>query len=161
MNFNSSTVLLERCVLCPTVSARDAELLSIGFAHSDPWKTLGVSASHLKNYLLRDDTHLQRYLIQVEQQTVGIVCLRYPWLRGAYIELLGLLPDYRNHGIGTELLTWLEQQTNSPNLWLAASEFNHAALHFYQRHGFQIVGTLEALVHPDYNELLLRKRLHF
>ena len=155
------SVLLKRCTLCSTVLACDAELLSIAFANSDPWQTLGVSANNLKTYLLRDDAHLRRYVIKVEDKTAGMLCLRYPWLRGAYIELLGLLPDYRNHGIGTELLDWLEQETKtySSNLWLAASEFNHAALHFYQRHGFQQVGTLEGLVHPDYNELLLRKRL--
>ena len=159
--FNQSRVPLTRCVLKRSLSTNDAELLSTAFAQSEPWLTLGISSTGLKNYLLRDDASLYRYVVQVDNQIAGIICLRYPWLRGPYIELLGLIETYRGHGIGTELLAWLENearpQTN--NVWLVASEFNASALRFYQAHGFQQIGRIEGLVHPDYDELLLRKRL--
>ena len=159
--FNQSEISLAHCALIRHLTATEAELLSEHLVLSDPWQTLGIPATGLKNYLLRDDASLYRYQIQVNQQTAGIVCLRYPWLRGPYIELLGLMEPYRGLGIGTELLQWLEQEVRPhvKNIWLAASQFNDAALRFYQRHGFVVVGTLDGLVHPDYDELLLRKQL--
>ncbi|MDD1615231.1 MAG: GCN5-related N-acetyltransferase, partial [Methylococcaceae bacterium NSP1-2] len=77
------------------------------------------------------------------------------------IELLGLIEIYRGYGIGTQLLNWAETEARyqSNNLWLVTSSFNQRALQFYSRHGFQSVGTLEGLVHPDYDEILLRKPL--
>jgi len=160
--FSKTSVVLDACTLTRSLSITDAELLSNAFAVSDPWLTLGVSASGLKNYLLREEASLYRYVVQVNQQTAGVICLRYPWLRGAYIELLGLLEPYRGLGIGTELLSWLQQETQpqANNIWLVASEFNQAALQFYQWQGFQTVGVLEGLVHPEYDEVLLRRRLN-
>jgi diamine N-acetyltransferase len=159
--FSQTDISLTTCTLSRSLSIGDAELLSNSFAKSEPWLTLNVSAAGLKNYLLRDDASLYRYIVQVDQQTVGILCLRYPWLRGPYIELFGLIKPYRGLGIGTELLYWVENEARAHvnNVWLVASEFNQPALQFYQRHGFVIVGTLFGLVHPDYDELLLRKQL--
>ena len=159
--FSQTHISLAVCELSRFLSAVDAELLSTEFAASEPWLTLGISAAGLKNYLLRDDVSLYRYIVQVNNQTAGVVCLRYPWLRGPYIELLGLSKLYRGLGIGTALLDWVENEARSQthNVWLVASEFNQPALQFYQRCGFEIIGSLEGLVHRDYDELLLRKRL--
>jgi ribosomal protein S18 acetylase RimI-like enzyme len=159
--FNKTSIPLASCVLTRSLSIADAELLSVAFALSEPWLTLGVSATGLKNYFLRDDTHLYRYAVRVDGQLAGVICLRYPWLRGAYIELLGLLDSYRGHGIGTDILRWAmtEAQQYDNNLWLLTSSFNQQALQFYQRQGFQQIGIVEGLVHPEYDEILLRKRL--
>jgi GNAT superfamily N-acetyltransferase len=159
--FSRTSVALADCVLTRSLSIVDAELLSASFAASEPWLILGVSPSGLKNYLLREDANLYRYAVWVNNQLAGVICLRYPWLRGPYIELLGLIEIYRGHGIGTQLLQWAETEARyqSNNLWLVTSSFNQRALQFYSQHGFQQVGTLEGLVHPDYDELLLRKPL--
>ncbi len=159
--FSKTSILLADCVLTRSLSTDDAELLSASFASSEPWLTLGVSNAGLKNYLLREDTNLYRYTVHVNNQLAGVICLRYPWLRGPYIELLGLIEIYRGHGLGTQLLNWAETEARyqSNNLWLVTSSFNQRALQFYSRHGFQSVGTLEGLVHPDYDEILLRKPL--
>lgn len=159
--FNKISISLAACELTRSLSIADAELLSEAFALSPPWLTLGVSATGLKNYFLRDDTHLYRYAVRVDGQLAGVICLRYPWLRGAYIELLGLLDSYRGQGIGADIMQWAEMESrqHGNNLWLLTSSFNQQALQFYQRHGFQQIGVVEGLVHPDYDELLLRKRL--
>jgi GNAT superfamily N-acetyltransferase len=159
--FDDTHITLTGCVLSRHLSSADAELLSENFALSDPWLTLGISATPLKHYFLREDSHLYRYAVRVDNDLAGIICLRYPWLRGPYIELLGLIDSYRGQGIGTQLLNWAEAEARhqSNNLWLATSSFNHSALQFYQRHGFQQIATIEGLVHPNYDELLLRKRL--
>lgn len=159
--FNKPSVSLASCVLTRCLSAEEAQLLSAAFALSQPWLTLGVSATDLKNYFLRDDTHLYRYAVRVNGQLAGVISLRYPWLRGAYIELLGLIDAYRGQGIGADILQWAETEARqqSNNLWLLTSSFNQQALQFYQRQGFQQIGVVEGLVHPDYDEILLRKRL--
>ena len=159
--FNQTSIPLAACELTRSLSIADAELLSVAFALSEPWLTLGVSATGLKNYFLRDDTHLYRYAVRVDGQLAGVICLRYPWLRGAYIELLGLLDSYRGQGIGADIMQWAETEARQygDNLWLLTSSFNQQALQFYQRQGFQQIGVVEGLVHPDYDELLLRKRL--
>jgi ribosomal protein S18 acetylase RimI-like enzyme len=97
----------------------------------------------------------------VNDNLAGVICLRYPWLRGPYIELLGLIEIYRGQGIGSQLLNWAETEARyqSNNLWLLTSSFNELAQQFYSRHGFQQIGRIEGLIHTDYDELLLRKRL--
>ena len=159
--FSHSIITLADCVLTRSLSSTDAELLSATFAASQPWLSLGISATGLKNYLLREDSHLYRYTVRVNDELAGVICLRYPWLRGPYIELVGLTESYRGHGIGTQLLHWAETEARhqSNNLWLVTSSFNQRALQFYARHGFEHIGRIEGLVHSDYDELLLRKRL--
>jgi GNAT superfamily N-acetyltransferase len=151
---------LNTCTLCRDLSITDAEFLAKHFVQSQPWQTLGISATGLKNYLLKQDSHLYRYAVHVDNSLAGVICIRTPWLRGDYIELLGLVESYRGRGIGTELLQWAESKASphSNNLWLLTSSFNHPALKFYQRHGFKQIGIIEGLVHHDHDELLLRKR---
>ncbi len=134
-----------------------AQMLSI----SEPWLTLKFSATALANYLTRDDAALRRYAVSVDGNLAGIICVRNPWLRGPYIELLGFFPDYRGKGIGKQVLAWAEAEARceAKNLWVAASSFNHQALDFYQRLGFCPIGPIQGLVTPEYDEILLRKCL--
>jgi len=134
-----------------------AEMLSI----SEPWMTLKFSATSLAGYLTRDDPSLRRYVVSVDGNLAGIICIRNPWLRGPYIELLGFFPNHRGKGIGKQVLAWAEAEARreSKNLWVAASSFNRQALNFYQRLGFQPIGPIQGLVTPEHDEILLRKCL--
>ena len=86
---------------------------------------------------------------------------RYPWLKGAYLELFGFFPNQQNKGLGTAVLNWLERETESQaaNLWVLVSSFNDSAKRFYLRQGFREIGAIEALVSSKSTELLLRKVL--
>ena len=130
-------------------------------AASEPWLTLNFSPASLANYLIRDDAALRRYAVFVDDQLAGVICVRYPWLRGPYIELLGLFPECRGKGIGKQLLAWAETEARreAANLWVVASSFNHQALSFYQDLGFYPIGPMQGLVSPGQDEILLRKRL--
>lgn len=134
-----------------------AEMLSI----SEPWKTLNFSVSSLANYLMREDPSLHRYGVSADGNLVGIICVRHPWLRGPYIELLGLFPNAREKGIGKQLIGWaeIEARRESKNLWVIASSFNKQALDFYQHLGFYPIGPIQGLVTPEQDEILLRKCL--
>ena len=158
-------VFLEHYVL-PTLSLEpigddDAQLISHTMIQMDPWRTLGYSATSLKTYLLQPDPSLYRYAVKIDQTTVGVIAVRYPWLKGAYLELIGLFPNQQKQGLGTALLAWLARETEAraANLWVLVSAFNQVAKRFYHREGFQEIGAIEALVSATSTEILLRKRL--
>jgi GNAT superfamily N-acetyltransferase len=91
----------------------------------------------------------------------GVVAVRYPWLKGSYLELIGLFPDRQGQGLGAAILQWMEQETKpwAMNCWVLVSSFNDAAKRFYLRQGFKEIANIEALVSARSNELLLRKVL--
>ena len=102
---------------------------------------------------------------------IGAVCIRHPWLRGPYLELLAVLPGHQGAGIGAAILDWMAAEVTGPHirpapsgggansLWVCTSTFNSRALAFYTAHGFEVVGELDGLVAPGFSEILLRKRL--
>ena len=123
----------------------------------DPWKTLGYAATSLARGMVRDDASLARYVIDPG----GYLAIRYPWLRGSYLETIAIDPAHQGRGIGAAVLDWWEarSRTVAPNLWLLVSEFNAPARRFYARHGFVEVAPLENLVKPGVAEVLLRKQI--
>ena len=91
----------------------------------------------------------------------GVVCVKYPWLRGAYLELIAVFPPQRGRGLGADVIRWLEEEVpnSAPNLWTLVSSFNRRARDFYERQGFAAIGAIDDLVKPGYTEILLRKRI--
>ena len=141
--------------------AEDRKAVAGKLATISPWFTLGYSAVQLENYLSASDPSLHRYTVMVDEMIAGVVAVRYPWLRGAYLELIGLFPDQQGRGLGTAILQWMEQETKpwAANLWVLVSSFNDAAKRFYLRQGFREIASIEALVSVQSTELLLRKVL--
>ena len=128
---------------------------------SEPWASLKFSVTALASYLTRDDAALRRYTISVDDNLAGVICVRYPWLRGPYIELLGVSPKHRGKGIGKQVLAWAETEARreAKNLWVVTSSFNHQALKLYLSLGFTPIGPIQGLVVPEHDEILLRKIL--
>lgn len=152
---------LDGCQLSMPLTEPQAAAVAGVLAASEPWATLKFSAPALAKYLTREDAALRRYLVSVEGQPAGVICVRHPWLRGPYIELLGMFPEHRGKGLGKQVLAWAENEARreAKNLWVVASSFNHPALAFYQRLGFHPIGPIAGLVTPEHDEILLRKRL--
>ncbi len=152
---------LNSCILREFASA-EATQVADTLAQMPPWQTLNYSAETLANYLRRPDPVLSKFVITVDEQIEGTVCIRYPCLRGAYLELLAIYPSQQGRGIGQQVIQWLAaeaQQASSRNLWTLVSAFNHAGQRFYQKMGFTQVGQLDDLVVPGQTELLMRKML--
>ncbi|CDI01907.1 putative GCN5-related N-acetyltransferase [Candidatus Competibacter denitrificans Run_A_D11] len=137
----------------------DASVIAGQLAAMNPWQALNYSAAQLENYLLAPDSALNRYTVRVDGTIVGIVAVRYPWLKGPYLELIGLFPAVQRQGLGTAIMTWFENvaQPAATNLWVLVSSFNEPAQRFYRRYGFTEIGRIDALVYPHSTELLLRK----
>jgi GNAT superfamily N-acetyltransferase len=125
-----------------------------------PWSVMRYSADALARFLAAPDGGVSRYLIKVGGKQAGAVSVRFPWLKGPYLELLALLPPFQGRGIGSAVLGWFEQEgirLGARNLWVCASSFNENGLRFYRRHGFQPAATITGLVADGYDEILLRK----
>ncbi len=159
--FSKPVETLAGCQLSMPLTPEQAQAIGAMLAASEPWATLQFSAAALARYLTREDPALRRYLMSVNGEPAGVICVRHPWLRGPYIELLGLAPAHRGKGIGHQLLAWAENEARreAKNLWVVASSFNHSALRFYQSLGFQPIGPIPGLVTPGHDEILLRKAL--
>lgn len=146
---------------CVSLPSADAAPLATRLAAMDPWKRLGYGAEPLGRYLAAVDPSLKRFAVQHEQKTIAVACIRYPWLRGPYLELLAVFPGNQGQGVGQAILAWFEDQArpSAKNLWTMTSEFNHPARRFYQAAGFIEIAPVADLVADGCNEILLRKTL--
>lgn len=146
----------------PPLTADQTQLLGQHMAAIDPWLRLGFAAPVLTAYLNRPDHALLRHAITRKGKFTGALALRTPWLRGPYLELLVILPEFQGQGIGKKALNWAFQQAasqNATNFWACVSAFNHPARAFYAKQGFAEATELTDLVTSGESEILLRKIL--
>ena len=136
-----------------------AESIAATLAAIDPWRTLGYSAATLARGLESTHPELTRYLALRGGAPEGLVVVRHPWLRGAYIELFAVLPPAQGQGLGRAALEFIEShyRPRTANLWLLVSGFNTGARCFYEKQGFHPVGVIADLVVAGQDELLMRK----
>ena len=93
---------------------------------------------------------------------VGAAVIRPGWLRGPYLQFLGVVPGFQRRGLGGALLAWMEREARAAKeriLWVAASEINTDAIRLYERHGFTQTAKLDDLAWDGRAEILMRKRL--
>jgi len=152
---------LHNCELIIGLSPADVGLLSDALAAMTPWKELGMEAANLHAYMLKEDPSLLKLTIRVADCLAGVLMVRHPWLRGPYVELFCVLPAYQGAGVGRSVIRHIVDLLSErhPNIWVCASEFNFAALKFYEREGFERVCVMADIVTPNYNEVLLRRRI--
>ena len=138
-----------------------AAALATQIARIDPWQRMGYGATAMRTYLASTEAGACRRIIRLEGEPVGAVCVRHPWLRGPYLELLAILPGHQARGLGAAVLGWMEHEVAglAANLWVCTSTFNLRGLAFYERHGFGRIADLQDLVGPGFTEILLRKRI--
>lgn len=152
-------------IILSNLTPSQAERLGLAFANMEPWSAYPYEAETLARYFATEEPGARRFAVcraQNPTEAIGVIGLRDNWLRGPYIQFLGLLPDDQDRGIGSALLNHLETEAirnGEENLWVIASEFNTRALTFYQRFGFRPVSKIEKLVVEEHTEVLLRKRL--
>ena len=158
--FPSRRYVLPTCTLHRLIRSESQSLAAV-LVTMDPWRTLEYRADSLAAHLSRPDASFFRFTVRYGGHSAGLLALRYPWLRGVYLELLALFPPYQGLGLGREIMSWMEARArpHTKNLWTAVSSFNHRARLFYQNRGFLEVAELQNLIKDGYDELLLRKIL--
>ena len=144
------------------LQAGDADRLGAAFADIDPWKRYPFQASSLSAYFSKVESDAPRFALRAGESLAGVVGLRLNWLRGPYLQFLGVLPAFQSAGLGALTLTWLAAEAKSSgarNVFVCASDFNAGAIAFYERNGFARVGDLDDLVQPGMTEVLLRRKV--
>jgi diamine N-acetyltransferase len=146
------------------ISGDAAAALATAFADIDPWRRYPYPAGQIETYLTTLEAGAPRFVIRLGTDIAGAVGIREMWLRGPYLQFLGVLPLYQRHGLGRVILAWFEstaRRDDSRNLWVATSDFNTEAIRFYERFGFKRVVQLDDLVRDGKTEILLRKKLRY
>lgn len=149
-------------IVLQTMTAELAASFGSAFAAIEPWSRYPFSPRALTAFLSSDEPDAARFAMFANGDPAGAMVIRKRWMRGPYLQFLGVLPEFQRHGIGRLSLAWFEAsafEDAERNIWVAASDFNTRALHFYERHGFQRVASLDGLVADGITEILLRKRL--
>jgi ribosomal protein S18 acetylase RimI-like enzyme len=127
---------------------------------SEPWLTLGRGFDAC---LAACTSALDVLEIAVAGgQRCGLVLVRPAGVAGApYIVSIAVAPEFRSFGIGAALLDHVERtyRGRSRHLFLCVSSFNPRARRFYERHGFEAVGTLKAFLIEAADEILMHKSL--
>jgi len=144
------------------MTPESAEMLGAPLAAIDPWAHYRYTPEALTTFLQAEEDDAPRLEILVDGTLAGAFSIRRTWLRGPFLQFLGILPLFQSKGIGNAVLSWFEAEGNKlqvRNIWVSASDFNVRAIAFYERFGFVRVATLEGLVAEGTNEVLLRKRL--
>lgn len=140
----------------------DARLLGKAFADIDPWRRYQFTAEAIAGFLVCEEHGAPRFAVYRDGTLAGALILRTVWLRGPYLQFLGILPEHQNAGLGGGLLNWFEhtaREAGDRNIWVVTSAFNFRAQRFYERQGFTCVATLSDLIADGLAELLLRKKL--
>ena len=144
-------------VIRPLNGAAEARGCAGFMAASEPWRTLGVMAEHLFQRLT--DPTREVHVVTLENQIVGVLVLHLAGPLNGYIQTIATHPDWRNRGLGTQLMQFAEERIfrQSPNVFLCVSSFNPRAQKFYERLGYRRVGELPDFLVKGHSEILLRK----
>lgn len=136
--------------------------LAAAFATMEPWRRYRCDAAELEAYAAQVEPGAPRLALLAGEHLAGLIGLRWAWLRGPYLQFLGILPAFQAQGAGSSVLSWLEREATARgerNLFVCVSDFNAPARRFYEAHGFREVGTLPHLVKHGLTEILLRRQL--
>ena len=128
-------------------------------ASTDPWLTLGRDREHTHR-TVTNPQHEAYIAVGKDGEIAGLaVIMLARSLINGYIAALAVKAEHRNCGIGRRLLDFAEQRIfrESPNVFLCVSSFNTDAQRFYQRLGYEKIGTLKDYVIRGADEHLLRK----
>lgn len=103
-------------------------------------------------------------IAEIDSRVVGFVwyARKGAFNRSGYIMLIGVDLDIQSRGVGLALMHAAEQEIvkSSQDVFLLVSDFNLGAQRFYQRMGYQQIGSIDDYVVPGVTELIYRKRIH-
>jgi [ribosomal protein S18]-alanine N-acetyltransferase len=127
---------------------------------TEPWITLQYDESDVQA-IVRSAQRDNLLVARSGDAVVGFALSAPGILLGEYLKILVVEDAHRLHGVGRELMEGLEQRAfrSWPNVYLCVSDFNHAARRFYDRLGYEAVGSLKGLLIPGRDEVLMRKSI--
>lgn len=124
---------------------------------SDPWLTLGYQRDALLCTVRAPGR--ERYVASVGDRFAGFLLLNLEGTFAGYIQTIGVAPEFRGEGCGSELLAFAEKRIfrDHANVFLCVSSFNAGARKLYTRLGYSVVGELTDFLVAGHSEWLMRK----
>lgn len=128
-------------------------------ATSEPWMTLRRTYENSLKMLSHPSREV--YVALVKDEIVGFMVLIMSGALVGYIQTVGVMPEWRNKGIGSKLLKFAEDMifTKASNVFMCVSSFNKKAQELYKRLGYETIGELKDYIVPGHSEILLRKTI--
>ncbi|MEJ5366443.1 MAG: N-acetyltransferase [Desulfosoma sp.] len=128
-------------------------------AASEPWLTLKIHRDVLLKIM--NDPWREVYVGYTGKQAVGVVIILMKGALTGYIQSICVAPQWRNKGIGRQLMNYAEKRifSEAPNVFLFVSSFNGDAQRFYKKLGYEVVGELCDYFFRGESEILLRKSI--
>jgi len=126
-------------------------------ATSEPWVTLRRTYDNSLKMLNLPSREV--YVARVRDEIVGFIVLIMSGALVGYIQTVGVMPEWRNKGIGSKLVKFAEEKifSRAPNVFMCVSSFNKKAQELYKRLGYETIGELKDYIVPGHSEILLRK----
>ncbi|MEO8394872.1 MAG: GNAT family N-acetyltransferase [Chloroflexota bacterium] len=139
---------------------QDVPSIAHWMAEMPLWKRYGVTEAGAQAQF--NDAISRGDLVLVAEKNCGFAwCARGgAFGRSDYLRLIGVRADCAGRGLGAALLSEVEAQAKSRDLFLLVSDFNEGAQRFYRRMGYEQIGAIPGYVLPDVTELIFRKLLH-
>ncbi len=125
------------------------------------WQRYGVSYESAFKRLSTGLAEGATILVAADPLAVGFIwyAAKGAFQRSGYIMLVGVAPSAQSAGVGAHLMDAAEAAlfATSRDVLLLVSDFNQAAQRFYQRRGYQQVGSIPDYVLSGVTELIFRK----
>jgi ribosomal-protein-alanine N-acetyltransferase len=139
--------------------ADEAQQCAKLMAASEPWITLRRTYDNSLRMLT--DPSREVYVALIKDKVVGFIVLIMSGALVGYIQTVGVVPEWRNEGIGSKLLKFAEELifSKAPNAFMCVSSFNKKAQELYKRLGYETIGELKDYIVPGHSEILLRKTI--
>lgn len=130
-------------------------------ASSDPWVTLGLEPVRMLE-TLRTQAIPGVVAARENGEMLGFIRYEPKGFIGyyAYIRTVAVAAEARGQRVGEAMMRHVEELVFAqvPLLFLFCSTFNTRGHAFYERLGYERVGTVDAMLVPEHGEVLLVKR---
>ena len=128
-------------------------------AESEPWISLERGYEESLGILLEPSKEV--YLAWIKNEIVGFIIIEMNGTFKGYIKSICVSPDQRGKGIGSSLMQYAENRifSETPNVFLLVSDFNHRARKLYKSLGYEEIGEFKDFVVRGYSEILMRKTI--
>jgi len=135
----------------------EAHICARFMSGSEPWITLG--RSYDASLKIMNDHSKEVYLAIAGDTITGFLILQMEGAFIGYIQSVGVFSEWRGRGIGRQLLQHAEDRifSETPNVFICVSSFNHRVMKYYKRLGYDTIGELKDYIISGHSEILLRK----
>lgn len=104
----------------------------------------------------------EAYNLIVENQSIGLIMVGYEEEDRVWIEILGVLDEYRRYGYGRKLIEHVSQITQIKQkriMFVDVDKSNKIARKFYERVGFEKVGSMRKYYYDNTTAIVYAKEL--